>query len=67
MVYNTSTTPPLRIRPYRITSVEFVSGIRECSNVWHNFRFTLHHVLDLGYIDFNACLVLHSMAPLELL
>ena len=67
MVYNTSTTPPLRIRPYRITSVEFVSGIRECSNVWHNFRFTLHHVLDLRYIDFNTCLVLHSMAPLELL
>ena len=33
----------------------------------HNLRFTLHHILDLRYIDLNTRLVFDPMTPLELL
>ena len=46
---------------------DIIISISKRSYMRHNLRFTLHHVLDLGYIDLNTRLVLNTMAPLELL
>jgi hypothetical protein len=46
---------------------DIIISISKRSDMRHNLRFTLHHVLDLGYIDFNTRLVLNTMTPLELL